>query len=556
MASGDLVAVWNMLPSDDAEEFIAGQSPQDIARHFPTDVRYRQYHGGEFNHRIGSIAIIPTGPNPAHYDPKLARLRWNVDFLVKIVDETVIQTTARQLRDTAADFDWDDAEAVRDWLAAVKASTEHILDKSGVTGALDVAKNTARRHELSITFLRSLAFSKRAHEEWIDVAQKRREGVKALKDCQQQLSEILKLAYILDSFDLLPDPNHFGSYPHPILEESFPGWFLSLADGTDIVYAANALGRTKTGYDAVQAKNRAFGKWRRSHPPDISAIERNAMILSIKDTAGAKPVSRKELLQSPRFGHCDSCDSFCIGRHNDTKHHCVERGTVHQLTTKEFPNLERILYPHDVLNHPLMSAALGVKVDVLAEVGLVAIRVQHTLETHREALRELLHDDDFTAIFNAPATDAKVYVPEEDVGNDDLAITLAIDSVLATRSTCPAFFQPTNPDCRIAWKTTSSKELMKWFESRTPLINLWVAQTDSPTANRDMYMAACHGPEGCTKPPHFFVSQNVVPKLGGGYFIQPGGRKCGLCGSAACKPRRYEKVSSLLHLPPHFSRHI
>jgi hypothetical protein len=484
--SGDLVTAWTMIPVSDAEEFVTGNSPPHLNQYFPDNVNYRNFRAGEFNARLGSISLVRTGRDKSRislhipagdagrykYDPTMAYRRWVVDFLVRIVSETVIHVSTRRLHEEA-EIDWNEPEEVYQWLTVVKATAQEKLVQAGITTVLEVSKNAARRVEFVLTFLRSLQSSKRAHERWLEngvrAAQPRREGTLTVGkpfsgDRRQQVLDIVKDAQDLDLYDLPPDPNHFGSFPHPILSQSFMLWLLALAEGTGIVYASNALGRTQAGYKAAQARNQKFGEWRHSSGVDISAIERRDLVQSVKETAGAAAYLCDELHRSARYAHCRRCDSFVIARHNDSKHRCsADNNQPKQVTATEFPDIERVLYPHDLLNNPLMLAALGDRNDILAEVGLVAFAAQSILDSGQLILSKVLPVKDFSAFSALPACNSYIYIPETQINNKDLLLTLAVDVVLKSNSTCPEHFLPVDPQYRLAWRQNQSTLLMSWF---------------------------------------------------------------------------------------------
>ncbi|KAJ7854112.1 hypothetical protein B0H13DRAFT_2673444 [Mycena leptocephala] len=173
-----------------------------------------------------------------------------------------------------------------------------------------------------------------------------------------------------------------------------------------------------------------------------------------------------------------------------------------------------------------MLAALGDKYDVLAELGLLAFPVQPILDRSRPLLQKILPVVDFTAFSALPPSLDQIYAPIAKVDDENLLLNMAFDVVLKTNSTCPPYFEPLNPDGRLAWRMQQSKFLMDWFSSR-----------------RDLYMVTCHGAPGKNKLPHFFLSKDVKPRKDGtGFWINGGGRACGLCGGHGCDYRQYRKT--------------
>ncbi|KAJ7673478.1 hypothetical protein B0H17DRAFT_1208428 [Mycena rosella] len=320
LRSGDLSASWEFLPADMADDFLDGESPTGLAARFPKDVKYREYKGGDFNALLGTLAIVRTGRRPSQmslhiagghhgrlkYDPESARARWDVDFCVQIVIETAVQMTAAQLENRPLP-DWDDKDAVRGWMKTLKDDIEAVLSESGVSRALDAAKMTARRVELTLTFLRAVTASARLDEKKKNAgpgaSRPKRQGIltKPSGERQAQLDLIVTQAQELDSFDLPPDPNHLGSFANPILSDSFAAWFMGLRDGIDVVMSSNALGRTREAFEALQEKYQAFGEWRRSTPAvrvvDTIGLARVNLVKSIKEVADADRYFVGELIE-------------------------------------------------------------------------------------------------------------------------------------------------------------------------------------------------------------------------------------------------------------------
>ncbi|KAJ7159805.1 hypothetical protein C8R43DRAFT_947910 [Mycena crocata] len=570
LRSGDLAAVWRLLSGDEATAILDGQTPAHIEDRLPTR-RYREMRKGQFTAVIGSINIIPIGQDPADlslhiphadygrlkYDPILARLRWDVDHLVELIAETVTRILAAHLR-SGASIVWTDADAVRGFLQGVKTDTTTILSQSGLTAALDSAKNSARHAELAVNFLRVLSSSKVAHEEWLEFGgfdQPRRVGILALgrpqsDERRDQLDDILVQARELDSYDLPPDPNCFGSFRHPILSETFPPWFLGLKKDTDIVYASNALGRDEEAHQAVEANSERFSEWRRNTPVvvDHIAILRKNLIQTIRECAEGSSYPIIDFLDCSRKIFCPDCRSFGIGRHSQAKHTCMigpRTGEGRPLSGTHFIDVERVLYVHDIINNRLMLEVLGEIEDVLAELQLIAVPVKTILDCpyQQSALQAILPVIDFKAIRAAPTPDCSVYVPRHRVDDKRLLLILAVDTVLSTASTCPPSFMPLNPDTRSAFSEKGATLLQKWFTA----------------GNRNLYLVTCPGPPGTKVLADVFLSDQVVPrkrKKPGFRVGGSGGRRCAICGNSDCDYRDYQPVATLLDLPPHHARYV
>ncbi|KAJ7770856.1 hypothetical protein DFH07DRAFT_953852 [Mycena maculata] len=541
MRSGDLVTVWDLLKPEQREQFEAGVTPVGMECAFP-DAKYRTFRRGDFTAEIGTVKLIPTGRDPGQmalhiphphygcikYDSSLACPRWDVDLLVEGVVYVVTQMTAARLHDLTVAVDWTDPVQTRAWLEVVKGKAEEVLREAGVSQALEQAKNKARCAELVLNFLR----------------QTRREGILATprgRQRREQLDAILERARELKSFDLPPDPDHLSSFLHPILGDSFQEWFLSLKDGTDVVYASNALGQTEESHLAAQENQQAIGKWRRAHHVDVYVdqvvVLRKRLVKAVRETTGAGKVLIKDILSALRRGTCSVCGISVIGGHNAVAHKCPIDRVVRDLTGKNFRDMERVQYIHEILNNDEMLAALGHKADVLSEMALVVISAQTILDSQHHTLQSAMPHD-YLSLLPFLTSDADIHVKEDVQSNIYGLLTLAVDTVLATKSQCPPDFLPLEFDSRDAWSVSQSEMLLQWFKSRS----------------KPLYLVLCCGPPGTTLPLQFFPSTNITALLNG--TLRMRGYNCKLCSSKTCRGRRFLKVNTLLDLPPHHARHI
>ncbi|KAJ7788452.1 hypothetical protein B0H14DRAFT_3504229 [Mycena olivaceomarginata] len=578
LRSGDLALSTNSLPEEVRRQFFEDcKSSPELLGAFPSDVRYRRTRGSAFNQQLGRITLIPIGVDPAllallvsmpdcgelKYDPALAPFRWNVDFLVCLVARAVTHRISSRLDSDVPD--WSDATASKAWLLEVKADAESILQSAGVTAALEVAKSRARRAELAVTFLRTVMSSSRGGSK---NDYKRRAGLEAAAGTEArtiQLNLILAHAQLLDSLDLPPDPDHLAPFEHPILSETFPAWFLGLKDGTEIVQSANAHGRSVEAVKAVKERHAQFVNSNCRTELSILQTAQNGMIEVMRKLMRPQSYMVKEIKDSARLVHCDGCDWSGLGFHNFSFHNCRSRGML-TITESNFPDLERVLYVHEIL-HDRCSLILGDLAPVLAQLQLIAVPIREILLLHKEELKSALCDMDVAAILSALQSDLEadldVYVTEDDRNNIGLLVTLAVDVVLRQRSRCPVLFVPMDPEYRQGWSEVTADQLQHWFRGdATPL-----------------YIAACPGPDGCKRQPHVFVTTKaslrqrrsvagqVEPSNAG--QIEPsnathsikGGRACNNCimdgkNEKNCVGRRFLETETILDLPPHFSRAI
>ncbi|KAJ7788454.1 hypothetical protein B0H14DRAFT_2628277 [Mycena olivaceomarginata] len=402
--------------------------------------------------------------------------------------------------------------ASKAWLLEVKADAESILQSAGVTAALEVAKSQARRAELAVTFLRTIMSLSRGGSK---NDYKRRAGLEAAAGTEArtvQLNSILAHAQLLDSLDLPPDPDYLAPFEHPILSDTFPAWFLGLKDGTEIVQSANAHGRSAEALKAVKERHAQF-------------TAQNGMIEVMRKLM--RPQSLYTATAVIGLGWASIIFSF---------HDCRSRGML-TITESNFPDLERVLYVHEIL-HDRCSLILGDLAPVLAQLQLIAVPVREILLLHKEELKSALCDMDVAAILSALQSDLEadldVYVTEDDRNNIGLLVTLAVDVVLRQRSRCPVLFVPMDPEYRQGWSEVTADQLQHWFRACGRDVP-WRARVEPSNAGQIEPSNATHSIKG--------------------------GRACNNCfmdgkNEKNCVGRRFLETETILDLPPHFSRAI
>ncbi|KAJ7132933.1 hypothetical protein C8R46DRAFT_557177 [Mycena filopes] len=550
--AGDLISAWEFLSDDDQRSFLAGTSPRAILKQLP-DRRYRQSRGDAFNESLGVMSIVQTGR--IKYDPILAPTRGNVDFFSRLKAGTLTHLVAAELKSGNIPPREDEA-AMLSFLRLIKDRAEALFDTAGITEALASAKEAARMMEFAVTFLRSMAAAKRGHEEW--VARGPGEGQKAWtgliaspkgEEREHQLAAINERAWFLDSLDQDADPQRLGHWAAPLPSPEFDEFFRGLGNGKDVVRASNAHGRTKQSAERATSNQQGIGAWRKTHVVEVvvdtDAITRNNMLQAIDAVAEANVYDVREVLQSWRMAVCGDCGELVVARHNASYHFCAVKQSKRLLTEAQFPDIERVLYAHDVLGSPAALGALGDQATVVHSLGLVAVGVQDILEnpTVRKMLKSCLHKTDIAAIDLVRANSTKfshVFVPSSRRDDLDLLLTLAIDTLLFA-PTHPAIFSPVDPKGRIAWQKAMGETLWKWFHNRNILL----------------IMIVCFGEPGYTGPPDFIITDKATPALRGPSDYVLMGRACSACGGKkGNENRNFFPVGHLLDLPSHFSRYL
>jgi hypothetical protein len=105
--------------------------------------------------------------------------------------------------------------------------------------------------------------------------------------------------------------------------------------------------------------------------------------------------------------------------------------------------------------------------DLLSELGLVAIPGHQVLQRQWfwRALDKVLRVEDVAACRQITTSDC-IYVPLAKLDDRHLILTLTIDVLLLTFSSCPAPFQALRPGDRSAWTPAVSKTLQVWLADR------------------------------------------------------------------------------------------
>jgi hypothetical protein len=296
---------------------------------------------------------------------------------------------------------------------------------------------------------------------------KRRTGLQALAGAEEraaQLDAILTHAHLLDSLDLPPDPDHLAPYAHPILSDTFSSWFMGLKDGTDIVYAANALRRSDEAMKVIKLRTAKFVESNRRTELSMLQTARDGMIGAMRKLISPRSYEVGDIQYCYRLVHCLYCEWSGLGLHNGSVHNCSVRGML-TISESNFPDLERVLYVHDILHDPA-SLILGDLAPILADLKLVRVPVNSILRSRWVELESVLGKKHADVILSAPECDLEVFVGEDDCGNQELLLNLAVDVILRRYSRCPPFFLPVHPGYREGWSKKTAEELQCWLRGQ------------------------------------------------------------------------------------------
>ncbi|KAK7057479.1 hypothetical protein R3P38DRAFT_3341766 [Favolaschia claudopus] len=465
--AGDLHDVWKFLSPQQVDAVMAGNTPPELVDRLPNR-RYREFRGDAFYDVVGVLATAPTGPHPSDlaihaalldsgrlkYDPAVRRWRWDVDFLARTGVE-VLQSVAAVATERET-VDREDGNAVKIHLDGIIETTDSILQASGVTAALDQAKASCRRAELSLNFLRSVKAVRGKHERWIESQSgTERQRLSKLKtsphgpERYHQLDQILVHARLLHSLGLPHDPDHFGFYECDILSDEWAEWFLGLKPNIEVYLSANARGRTPDGAENANKNQYAFGKLKKKFEMDRDLKEE-----ALKAVASAGRYFVVEINKAHRIGTCPKCKEHIVGQNNKASHTCKTSKSTIKLTPSSVSDIERVITSPDILGNGHTVSAVE-NPEVLADKhGLLRLSVHDVVNSPRcaEILQNSgLHANDIaalSAIFPTLPPHLHAWIPQARIDDEELRITMAVDVILDAYSLCPVDQLPVAADDR------------------------------------------------------------------------------------------------------------
>ncbi|TDL24828.1 hypothetical protein BD410DRAFT_826787 [Rickenella mellea] len=369
-----------------------------------------------YGSRHGDIAInVPSRhPGSIKYDPTFEVLRTTLQFLTQaVIEVTRIIIAKAQMEDPfqrVKGQDWN-------WMEARMAEAEQIISESGLRQAVDKVKICLHALESTIVRLRSAASNLKKRENGdaalrptskTNTAGKKpyqRSAATFLtapsgKEREEQFAKLhqdeLELQRGGNSTRFIP----FGMSLH---DRSFKTWFFELADGTDVVRAVNALGKSVEAQKKVQANFANVDHAREvkdqkqhlnsrtqelaSRPKLLASAAQNlSNPIWMRTFSNKTPEKWHEydgnlLAESWRYAVCLICGDIVIGETKNSKHYC-NNGTKYVVKTDNFPGLKRLLYAHDSFLSPTLVEIGGA--DLLA-VGLKQVNVRKFLTSHYSA---------------------------------------------------------------------------------------------------------------------------------------------------------------------------
>ncbi|KAJ7074169.1 hypothetical protein C8F01DRAFT_11165 [Mycena amicta] len=345
---------------------------------------------------IGEILLLPIGVDSRlamhiaggdygllKYQPQHYQAWSEILFLVAVIVEVLKRVTAdRQDRFPMTLQDWEDEERTQHWLQETIAAARTILEP--VYERLDTAKDVCRELTFADSFLSSLATSRRSHLFWEQEAsakpdsgpRPRPPGIVAAADGEPrrlQGQAFVEQAERLASYNLWHDPHHVESYNRHIGSDGWWEWLMGIQTGVQLVYSANAGGKTAEAWENAQRSRRDLALYRVQVKEDDEEKRLRHLENAIDGAADMQSydLDRFDSWEvSPRFGFCDKCRKVLAADNNQITHDCAD-GAV-KLDLKSCSTLERFLYPHDGED---LFEILGFRSTVLRKLELKTVTV-------------------------------------------------------------------------------------------------------------------------------------------------------------------------------------
>ncbi|KAJ6554290.1 hypothetical protein B0H19DRAFT_1071707 [Mycena capillaripes] len=474
-----------------------GTTPADIDRYLPPPHHNKSWYpkldDKGYLDAIGFLFIAQIGPESTDLILVIPNLHCGVSkyrprqsYLVEAIILTVcaIERVAlghvQRLHDEGVDPDWSDATSLRRYFTHLKAIVEAEVVVRGLRSYLEDAKKQYRTRTKMSQSLEQKAHPRRGpynlqSAPYVIPGITHTSAIGAARE--EQLEKILKyLSSIIDAgfpeaaFHLIPF--HLREHIH---SPAFRTWFLSLPPAIRISRSARIWGNTEEANQATVANHAKFGANKEAHRlgGKMSAAARAAKVVveppSTKlrtmlsyggDLIKTPPPGRKDhplgslpSLSSFRAAFCTECDEFVIGGDSNAKHRCTNAKQI-PIRDSHITNLERLLYPHDVLGNPDLAALVPVYNDLVT-----AIKVEDIFKRpgNRTKAKELFPTTDFTGLRGLIYVSLGSKDPAE---HNNLHLGMALDYAVGAMSLsqCPQRLWPTTATSRSKAWTGSTNE--------------------------------------------------------------------------------------------------
>ncbi|KAJ7293033.1 hypothetical protein C8J57DRAFT_1210696 [Mycena rebaudengoi] len=276
------------------------------------------------------------------------------------------------------------------WLARLlqihDAIVQH-MDSAGITLQLVQAKVALRSHQIPVAQIRRLHFRRKLagipegeetstcpEEEEEELTNATRRPKQTTYTATGQHARAMQLAKIIEDQVLsaqcgcITDPHGFLLLGMTVTSPEFRSHFMGLRDGQDLIQTGKILGANEQKKSNQLANQAKIGPWNqvqaaiRNIPMNRlqagQASHAQLFCRALHALADPSKLVNNEFLLSWHYGTCPKCKEVVIGCDQNATHYCASDSTSLTLTATNFPSLIRVVFIHDILNNPVLSACI------------------------------------------------------------------------------------------------------------------------------------------------------------------------------------------------------
>ncbi|KAJ6497733.1 hypothetical protein C8R45DRAFT_1094072 [Mycena sanguinolenta] len=587
LGQGYLRLVWNSIPVDIQNELLAGRIPSNIDSYLPQPHENPLWHpltvDASYLDGIGQLFICRYGPGDCdlalmipNLDPGVSKYRSKESKLVETIITLVCAldnlalSHLQGLHDEGARVPRDDSAALRAFLEDLRSRVNNDPLATPLRAELGKAKAAYRLHSETARHLEHARRPARAtvvplsRADPYEIPGITRASGPADREEQfaffvSYLQDLISGGFSDRAFSLIPFPFR-QNFPSP----EFKTWFLRLKPGTRISSSSRTLGNTPeananalrsrdalaTNIDAQQKggqnsalKSKEANAARRTPEAVLQGILENTGNLIENPPKGrkTKPLGSIASADTYRWGFCDGCGGVIVAKDQSSTHTCDGTTDAIRVTDTRFPNLKRIVYPHDVLTEPDLVPLAPDHAEFLTRIDLASI---FACPTNRAIAGKVLPaatlDQTLDSLTGYIWVD-KDSVDDTEVQNATLHVAMALDRCAASLSQCPEHVLPlTASDRNRAW----ANECDDWLDQNHSLMRCAYGYFGILVLKADDYLDhSCDGTK-FTRPIDSCTSQRYR-----------GTRSKN--GNNDCRTQRSHAVKTIFDLPPdHIKRFI
>jgi hypothetical protein len=485
--------VWNYIPDNARTLLLSGQTPDNILDLLPTashEKWYPEADGGEFLDAVGTLLIVSCGlddrvlslyvpqlhPGAAKYTPKEAPLMEKISYCTELINAVAVEEVeVHRLRGVVPCHE--NVEASWTYMQALRNAIEDRIVSSGLRAKLDDLKTELGQIQATDRHFRTLLKS----TQFVPRGPQGRPVIFKLAaradQRRQQFEHLIAISVVNARGGLDPDP--FSLVPRPWKDsigcDDHLAWFLSLKEGTSISHSARNFANSLESYERVLDNQKAIGVWRRTKAvQDRIGTTKDLQALSsaMQDLQDPRGKAVRPLNRSFRCATCRTCGRIVVGHNDKSVHTCNDQ--EHTLTAKNFPDLDRLLYPHDILSRPDLLNLFALADEPFMDI-INRLQSQFGLSEHsassifaqpstRSFLRDTLHPADVAAVerLAAAMSGDTIYVSVTEPALQ-MAPTIAVDWVLRQKHNLPTVLEAQMASSRRAWEDRNTTDLFEWL---------------------------------------------------------------------------------------------